>query len=107
MDDNLLSAWSVQEGLVGLAAVDVPGLRWALWRTCFVQKLRILHQIYMPENKPLFWCIILVQKLDIESGYARVSTDGQTVEGKRDPRQRHVILFRSRYRYFFIRTVTV
>jgi len=47
-----------------------------------VQKSRILHQTRGLERKGLFWCRIPVQNNCMICGYARVSTDGQSVEGQ-------------------------
>jgi DNA invertase Pin-like site-specific DNA recombinase len=50
--------------------------------TDFVQKSRILHKIQTPEIRPLSPCILYVQNDGMIYGYARVSTDGQSVEAQ-------------------------
>jgi Resolvase, N terminal domain len=47
-----------------------------------VQKSRILNQKGSVEIKGFFWCINEVHIQSMKYGYARVSTDGQSVEAQ-------------------------
>jgi len=47
-----------------------------------VHNSRILHQTQAPEKTGLFWCKNLVHNEGMIYGYARVSTDGQSVDAQ-------------------------
>src|SRR6185436_7752225 len=51
-------------------------------RSCCVQKSRFLHKTQTPETRPLSPCRLYVQNGGMIYGYARVSTDGQSVDAQ-------------------------